>query len=187
MNHFQNKNGVLHAEDIPLSRIAEEIGTPVYVYSRATLERHAQVFADALKDIPRKHIAFAIKCNPNLGVLRVLTPLWLQNFMGYTATQAGIVTAWTGVTAFFVAPAVAQAAAASSNSNTASDSASTTVNRAVAAWVACRVESTTSTPLASSARASSLASGEVLFVTDNDGVNDSSGETQLVRLGRILN
>lgn len=39
----------------------------------------------------------------------VLTPLWLQNFMGYTATQAGIVTAWTGVTAFFVAPAVAQA------------------------------------------------------------------------------
>lgn len=40
----------------------------------------------------------------------VLTPLWLQNFMGYTATQAGYVTAWTGVTAFFVAPAVAQAA-----------------------------------------------------------------------------
>lgn len=40
----------------------------------------------------------------------VLTPLWLQNFMGYTATQAGLVTAWTGVTAFFVAPAVAQAA-----------------------------------------------------------------------------
>lgn len=43
----------------------------------------------------------------------VLTPLWLQNFMGYTATQAGIVTAWTGVTAFFVAPAVAQAASRS--------------------------------------------------------------------------
>lgn len=40
----------------------------------------------------------------------VLTPLWLQNFMGYTATQAGYVTAWTGVTAFFIAPAVAQAA-----------------------------------------------------------------------------
>lgn len=40
----------------------------------------------------------------------VLTPLWLQNFMGYTATQAGLVTAWTGVTAFFIAPAVAQAA-----------------------------------------------------------------------------
>ena len=72
MDHFELRDGVMHAEDIPLPRIAEEIGTPVYVYSRATLERHAQVFRDALKDIPRKHIAFAIKCNPNLGVLRVL-------------------------------------------------------------------------------------------------------------------
>lgn len=72
MDHFEYRDGVLHAEDIPLPRIAEEIGTPVYVYSRATLERHAQVFRDALKDIPKKHIAFAIKSNPNLGVLRVL-------------------------------------------------------------------------------------------------------------------
>ena len=72
MDHFELRDGVMHAEDIPLPRIAEEIGTPVYVYSRATLERHAQVFRDALKDVPRKHIAFAIKCNPNLGVLRVL-------------------------------------------------------------------------------------------------------------------
>src|SRR3546814_1383985 len=72
MDHFQYRDGVLHAEDIPLPRIAEDIGTPVYVYSRATLERHAQVFRDALKDVPKKHIAFAIKCNPNLGVLRVL-------------------------------------------------------------------------------------------------------------------
>ena len=72
MDHFELRDGVMHAEDIPLPRIAEEIGTPVYVYSRATLERHAQVFCDALKDVPRKHIAFAIKCNPNLGVLRVL-------------------------------------------------------------------------------------------------------------------
>ncbi len=42
--------------------------------------------------------------------VNVLTPLWLQNFMGYTATQAGLATAWTGVTAFLIAPAVAQAA-----------------------------------------------------------------------------
>ncbi|UCV05121.1 DHA2 family efflux MFS transporter permease subunit [Dechloromonas denitrificans] len=42
--------------------------------------------------------------------VNVLTPLWLQNFMGYTATQAGLATAWTGVTAFFIAPMVAQAA-----------------------------------------------------------------------------
>ena len=66
MDHFAYRDGVLYAEDIPLPRIAEEIGTPVYVYSRATLERHAQVFRDALADIPRKHIAFAIKCNPCL-------------------------------------------------------------------------------------------------------------------------
>jgi diaminopimelate decarboxylase len=72
MDQFALRDGALHAEDIPLSRIAEEIGTPVYVYSRAMLERHAQEFRDGLKDVPRKHLAFAIKSNPNLGVLRVL-------------------------------------------------------------------------------------------------------------------
>ncbi len=72
MDHFQLRNGVIHAEDVPLTRIAEEVGTPVYVYSRATLERHAHVFRDALSAIERKHIAFAIKANPNISVLRVL-------------------------------------------------------------------------------------------------------------------
>ncbi len=72
MDHFQLRNGVMHAEDVPLTRIAEEVSTPVYVYSRATLERHAHVFRDALSAIERKHIAFAIKANPNLSVLRVL-------------------------------------------------------------------------------------------------------------------
>ena len=54
-------------------RIAEEVGTPVYVYSRATLERHARVFREALSALPRVHIAFAIKANPNLAVLRALS------------------------------------------------------------------------------------------------------------------
>ena len=72
MDQFALRDGVLHAEDIPLPRLADEIGTPVYVYSRAMLEAHAQEFRDALKDVPKKHIAFAIKSNPNLGVLRVL-------------------------------------------------------------------------------------------------------------------
>jgi diaminopimelate decarboxylase len=72
MDHFTYRNGVLHAEDVPLSRIAEDVGTPVYIYSRATLERHARVFREALDAIPRKHIAFAIKANPNLAVLKVL-------------------------------------------------------------------------------------------------------------------
>jgi diaminopimelate decarboxylase len=73
MDHFSLKNGILHAEDVSLARIAEEVGSPVYVYSRATLERHAQVFTEALSGIERKHIAFAIKANPNVSVLRVLS------------------------------------------------------------------------------------------------------------------
>ena len=72
MNHFEYKGGVLHAEDVPLSAIAEAIGTPVYVYSRATFERHARAFREALAILPRVHLAYAIKANPNLAVLRVM-------------------------------------------------------------------------------------------------------------------
>ncbi len=72
MDHFELRNGVLHAEDVPLTTIAEAVGTPVYVYSRATLERHARVFRTALSALPRYHIAFAVKSNPNLAVLKVL-------------------------------------------------------------------------------------------------------------------
>ncbi|BAK64861.1 diaminopimelate decarboxylase [Sphingobium sp. SYK-6] len=72
MDHFAYKDGVLHAENVSMSTIADAVGTPVYVYSRATLERHARVFREALDAVPRKHIAFAIKANPNLAVLRVL-------------------------------------------------------------------------------------------------------------------
>jgi len=73
MDHFDYKAGVLHAEDVPLPEIADAVGTPVYVYSRATLTRHARVFRDALKArLPRVHIAFAVKANPNLAVLKVL-------------------------------------------------------------------------------------------------------------------
>ena len=72
MDHFTYKNGVLHAEDVPLDSIAAAAGTPVYVYSRATLTRHARVFRDALSVLPRMHIAFAVKANPNLAVLKLL-------------------------------------------------------------------------------------------------------------------
>lgn len=72
MNHFEYRGGVLYAEDLPLSVIAREVGTPVYVYSRATLERHARVFKAALAHLPDAHIAFAIKANPNLAVLKVM-------------------------------------------------------------------------------------------------------------------
>ncbi len=72
MDHFTLKNGVLHAEDVPLTAIAEAVGTPVYVYSRATLTRHARVFREALSVLPRIHLAYAMKANPNLAVLKVL-------------------------------------------------------------------------------------------------------------------
>ena len=72
MDHFQYKGGVLHAEDVPLPAIAAAVATPVYVYSRATLERHARVFQDALKPAGDVEVAFAVKANPNLAVLRAL-------------------------------------------------------------------------------------------------------------------
>jgi diaminopimelate decarboxylase len=79
MNHFELLNGVLHAEQVALTDIAAAVGTPVYVYSRATLERHARVFREALGTLDNPHIAFAVKANPNLAVLKVLAK------MGYGA------------------------------------------------------------------------------------------------------
>ncbi len=55
-----------------MSRIAAEVGTPVYIYSRATFERHARVFREGLAGNGRTHIAFAVKANPNLAVLRLM-------------------------------------------------------------------------------------------------------------------
>jgi diaminopimelate decarboxylase len=72
MDHFQLRDGELYAEDVPLARIAAEVGTPVYVYSRATLERHARVFREGVEQAGRVHVAFAVKANPNLAVLKVL-------------------------------------------------------------------------------------------------------------------
>jgi len=72
MDHFTLQDGALSAEGVPLARIAAEVGTPVYVYSRATLERHAHAFRDALAPAGKVHLAFAVKANPNLAVLRVM-------------------------------------------------------------------------------------------------------------------
>ena len=72
MDHFELNDGVLCAENVPLPVIAAEVGTPVYVYSRATLTRHARVFRDALGILRDVKIAFAVKSNPNLAVLKVL-------------------------------------------------------------------------------------------------------------------
>lgn len=72
MDHFHIRDGELYCEDVPLAAIAEAVGTPVYVYSRATLERHAQVFTEALSGLDNPWIAFALKSNPNLAVVKVL-------------------------------------------------------------------------------------------------------------------
>lgn len=76
MDHFELRGGVLHAEDVPLTAIAEAVGTPVYVYSRATLARHARVFREALSILPRFEVAYAIKANPNLSVIKVVAAEW---------------------------------------------------------------------------------------------------------------
>jgi diaminopimelate decarboxylase len=72
MDHFDLRDGALWCEGVSLERIAAEVGTPVYVYSAATLRRHAQVFRAGMEQAGRVHLAYAIKANPNLGVLRVL-------------------------------------------------------------------------------------------------------------------
>jgi diaminopimelate decarboxylase len=72
MDHFQIKHGVLHCEDVPLPAIAEAVGTPVYVYSTATMRRHVRVFREALAELDDPLIAYAVKANPNGAVLKTL-------------------------------------------------------------------------------------------------------------------
>ena len=71
MDFFNYKNGQLFAEDVPLASIAEEHGTPCYVYSRATLERHYRAFDDAFGDQAHM-ICYSVKANSNIGILNLL-------------------------------------------------------------------------------------------------------------------
>ena len=74
MDHFNYRGDMLFAEDIPVRELAERFGTPCYVYSRATLERHWHAFDRALAARPHL-ICFAVKANSNLGVLNLLARL----------------------------------------------------------------------------------------------------------------
>ncbi len=74
MDHFLYRDGALHAEGVPLARIAAEVGTPVYVYSSATFERHFRVFEEALAGLDHM-ICYAMKANSNLAVLRLMASL----------------------------------------------------------------------------------------------------------------
>ena len=74
MDFFQYKNNLLMAEDVAVNEIAERFGTPLYIYSRATLERHWHAFDKAFGEHPHL-ICFAVKSNPNIAILQVMTQL----------------------------------------------------------------------------------------------------------------
>ncbi|MGY6215594.1 diaminopimelate decarboxylase [Methylolobus aquaticus] len=74
MDHFNYRDGILHAEAVPLPEIAKRFGTPVYVYCRATLERHFHAFDRVFEGWPHL-VCYAVKANSNLGVLDVLARL----------------------------------------------------------------------------------------------------------------
>ena len=74
MDHFSYQNQTLHAEDVSVKDLASQYGTPLYIYSRATLERHWKAFDEALGDHPHL-ICYAVKANSNIGVLSVLAKL----------------------------------------------------------------------------------------------------------------
>lgn len=74
MDYFNYRDGVLHAEDVPLPALAARYGTPLYVYSQATLTRHYRAFDDALAGLEHR-VCYAVKANSNLAVLQVLARL----------------------------------------------------------------------------------------------------------------
>ena len=74
MDFFQYKNEQLYVEDLPVKQLAEEFGTPLYIYSRATLERHWHAFDSALGNHPHL-ICYAVKANSNIGILNVMAKL----------------------------------------------------------------------------------------------------------------
>jgi len=74
MHHFQHCGDDLYCEGVPVARIAEAVGTPVYIYSHATLTRHFQALDDAFSPVPHL-ICFALKANANLAVLKLFAGL----------------------------------------------------------------------------------------------------------------
>lgn len=78
MDFFNYKDGVLHAEDIPVARLADELGTPLYIYSHATLERHWQVFNEGFAGMDHL-VCFSVKANSNLGLLSLFAK-WGSGF-----------------------------------------------------------------------------------------------------------
>jgi diaminopimelate decarboxylase len=74
MRHFAYRDGVMHAEDVDLREIARAVGTPLYCYSTATIERHFRVFSAAFSDA-KALVCYSVKANSNQAVLRILARL----------------------------------------------------------------------------------------------------------------
>jgi diaminopimelate decarboxylase len=74
MDYFDYRNGEIYAEDVAVAKIAEQYGTPTYIYSRATLERHWHAFDSAFEGLAHS-VCYAVKANSNLAVLNVLARL----------------------------------------------------------------------------------------------------------------
>ena len=74
MHHFQHRGDDLYCEDVPVARIAAEVGTPVYIYSHATLTRHFRALDEAFAPVPHL-VCFALKANANLAVLKLFSDL----------------------------------------------------------------------------------------------------------------
>jgi diaminopimelate decarboxylase len=72
MDHFQLRDGELYCEDVPLAEIATAVGTPVYVYSTATMCRHVSALRSGLEELADPLIAYAVKANPNSAVIATL-------------------------------------------------------------------------------------------------------------------
>ena len=71
MHNFEYRQGELYCEQVPVSQIAKQVGTPCYIYSHATLLRHIRAYDSAFKNIPHLS-AFAMKANSNLAILRLM-------------------------------------------------------------------------------------------------------------------
>ena len=74
MHLFQYRKGELYCEDVPVKVIAQQVGTPLYLYSYHTLSRHFQVFDQALRDLPHL-ICYSAKANANLAILKTFISL----------------------------------------------------------------------------------------------------------------
>jgi diaminopimelate decarboxylase len=74
MHHFSYKNGELYCEQVPVRRIVEEFGTPIFIYSRGTLERHFKIFEEPFSNVPHL-ICFSMKACSNLAILRIFSNL----------------------------------------------------------------------------------------------------------------